>query len=372
MRNHWWNITCLIVGLLFTSCSEEPVESGFPCAEEQNERLQRDRFGKILEGQKSLADSLPCSLAYHLNEQDMRLIHQLEKYLVRQLPEANNEWASCGATDSLLSLFDLMRNFPRCDLDQLSNYMALKPIEGEDSSTCVLYTGYYTPVLEASKQKDQEFQVPIYSRKSEVIYTDSSGNDSTGYPVIAYLRDYFDRYQLFLQGSSKIKWFRGGTDYLVFEGTNNQSFLNLHKLLSQIGLQDSLPGKMTDQKIYYEKNKSALDSIWQDDNFLAFYSLSNRRVKTSSGIRPVARRTVAADKQVYPIGTILLGEVPVLNRRGKLIKYDYQLLYVIDVGGYIRGPDRLDLYFGEGRPALIASQLLSHYGRIWRIHSKIL
>ena len=372
MKNHWRNIIACFVGLLALSCSKEHPPSVLPCAEEQVQRLKRSRFGKIKAGQRPLADSLPCNLPLNLDDQDLELLKELEIYLQRQLPEPENEWAACREIDSLLSLYSLMQHFPGCHLDRLSDYIKLSPIEGEDSSACVLYTGYYTPRLRASKKEDSTFNIPIYSRKKEVIYSDSSGNDSIGHAVVAYLEDYFDRYQLFLQGSSKIEWRGGGKDYLVYEGNNRRSFLNLYNMLAKIGMADSLPGKMTDQRIYYEQDSERLDSIWEKDGFMAFFSLSSDKVKTSSGIQPVALRTVAADKKVYPGGTLLLGEIPQLNRRGLLIKYDYQLLYVIDVGGYIRGPNRLDLYFGQGRRALIASQLLSHYGRIWVVHSKVL
>lgn len=372
MKNHWRTIIACLVGLLTISCSEEPVSSSLACAEGQLERLSRNRFGKIAASQRPLADSLPCTMQLQLDKKDLQLLKQLEIYLERQLPGPEDEWAQCGPTDSLLSLYTLMQQFPRCSLDQLSDYLSLSSIEGEDSSACVLYTGYFTPLLNAAKKRDSMFKVPIYSRNTQFTYSDTSGNDSTGYAVVAFLSNHFDRYQLFLQGSSKIKWQDGGTDYLVYEGNNNHSFLNLYKLLSQIDLKDSLPGKMTDQRLYYEKNKWTLDSIWQRDSFIAFYSLSSHKVKTSSGIRPIAMKTVAADKKIYPIGTLLLGEVPILDSRGHLIRHDYQLLYVIDVGGYIRGPDRLDLYFGEGRRALIASQLLSHYGRIWIVRSNVL
>ena len=68
------------------------------------------------------------------------------------------------------------------------------------------------------------------------------------------------------------------------------------------------------------------------------------------------------DKKLYPYGALgfLIARKPVLNERGKIIEWKNFSRFVInqDTGSAIKGPGRMDLYFGVGE---LAGQAAGHY-----------
>src|SRR5215468_3634330 len=70
---------------------------------------------------------------------------------------------------------------------------------------------------------------------------------------------------------------------------------------------------------------------------------------------PITRgRSIATDSRLYPTGALafIFTQKPVLDPAGQLIGWTPFLRFVLnqDTGGAIRGPQRVDLYFGPEIP----------------------
>lgn len=76
-----------------------------------------------------------------------------------------------------------------------------------------------------------------------------------------------------------------------------------------------------------------------EEEYLEAVAMNGAGKKTSSGTKPRAKRTIAADTRFYPLGTIIF--IPEKNIMGK----------VEDEGSAVKGKKHIDIFCGYGRKA---------------------
>ena len=89
----------------------------------------------------------------------------------------------------------------------------------------------------------------------------------------------------------------------------------------------------------------------------------------AAGVPLVGQHSIAVDKNQIPLGSILLGEVPVLDENGYLTGHEFRILTAHDVGGAIN-EGHVDFFSGIGKIGEAKADALHHYGRIWLLVSK--
>jgi membrane-bound lytic murein transglycosylase len=323
----------------------------------------RSKNGKILVDTLNARDSLPCHVNLLINHQDRIISREIQNFLKSQDISGQNSEA--------YHLADALAAHINCEFQELSKFIELQGVTGKDSSGCVLFTAYYTPEYLARKNKDSIYSVPIYSTEKLVqLPTDSNIIDSTGYEVLAYLSSPYDRYQIYLQGSAKLLFENGESWYLIYSHDNGKSFRPFRKLFEIDSLRKLIGTSAQEQKSFAQKYPKLTSIAWASSEFIAFFRKNNKQVYSSTGIKPIPYKTVAADPSHYQPGTILLAEIPIPDGTGNLDYFKYQLLYVVDRGGFIRDDAHLDLYLGEGHQAAKKAALISHYGRVWQLKSR--
>lgn len=227
-----------------------------------------------------------------------------------------------------------------------------------------LLTGYYEPVLEASRLPSAAQQVPLYRPPAglgrrpwytrEEIDTLAAARAALRGREIAYVADPLDALALQIQGSGRVRIAepdgRVSTVRLAFAGSNEQPYRSIGSwLLQQGAIRDaSWPGI----KAWARANPQRVQELlWSNPRVVFFREepLSEFDAafgpRGAQGVPLTPGRSIAVDKESIPYGT------PVwLSSPGPLLALD-RLVFAQDTGSAIVGPVRADYFVGWGPEA---------------------
>jgi len=103
----------------------------------------------------------------------------------------------------------------------------------------------------------------------------------------------------------------------------------------------------------------------RNPSYVFFKNDPNGKVKGAAGVPLVSMASVASDRGVIPLGSVLLVEVPQIDNEGNWTgEHKLHLMVALDVGGAVNG-HHFDLYRGIGDQAGHIAGLSKHYGRVW-------
>ncbi|SCB99863.1 membrane-bound lytic murein transglycosylase A [Gilliamella bombicola] len=248
---------------------------------------------------------------------------------------------------------------------------------GQDGYGNVHLTGYYTPVIKARHTPTAEFKYPIYKMppktikgrlpSREQIYNGALSGKGL---EIAYSNSLMDNFIMEVQGSAYID-FEDGSPLVFFcyGGKNGHGYSSIGRLLVEQG--EIEKEKMSIQAIKdWAKNKSEKklkELLIQNRSFIFFKPQHNAEVKGAAAVPLVANASIASDKSLIPIGSVVLVDVPLLDNDGQYRgRRETRLMVALDVGGAIKG-HHFDLYLGIGDKAGKLAGYYNHYGRAWVI-----
>ncbi|OCG37002.1 MULTISPECIES: murein transglycosylase A [Gilliamella] len=247
---------------------------------------------------------------------------------------------------------------------------------GKDNYGNVHLTGYYTPVIRARHTPTAEFKYPIYKMpvktkgklpSREQIYNGALSGKGL---EIAYSNSLMDNFIMEVQGSAYID-FEDGSPLVFFcyGGKNGHGYSSIGRLLVEQG--EIEKEKISIQAIKdWAKNKSEKklkELLIQNRSFVFFKPQHNAEVKGAAAVPLEANASVAVDKSLIPIGSVVLVDVPLLENDGQYHgRREIRLMVALDVGGAIKG-QHFDLYLGIGDTAGELAGYYNHYGRAWVI-----
>lgn len=191
----------------------------------------------------------------------------------------------------------------------------------------VRITGYYTPILQASRVRTDEFQVPILRRPDDHVPAPAAiwagALDGQGLEM-AWLRSRKQLADAQLQGSCWVEYPDGKREHFGFGG-----------------------------------------SVRGGGSAYVFFIKVDEKVVGAGYFPLTAGYSVAVDPRFIPIGATLLAELPDMDPAGNLKGYTYRILFAQDRGGAILTTKRLDLYSGIGKKGLQEARKINGYGRLW-------
>ena len=248
---------------------------------------------------------------------------------------------------------------------------------GEDGRGNVHYTGYFTPVLEVRAKQDSIFNYPLYrfpskwsgplpSRKE----IDSEGALQDKDLEIAFAKSKLDVYFMHVQGSGIVEFEDGKTMLLAHAGSNNRAYKSIGKYMIEQGLTTKEKVSLKSIQNYFKEHPDQLDGILNINASYIFFVPQKSQPYGAGNIPLTPYHSIAVDKDVIPLGSCLLGSVPILDENRNFSHHEYRILIAQDVGGAINGPGHIDLYTGIGRSAKNAASNLHHYGRLWLLLPK--
>ena len=301
------------------------------------------------------------------------------------LHEAWNAWLkSCERPGPAFApLCPEVRRLSIASPDEQREWMVLRlqpyrvePLQGPADG---LLTGYYEPVLQASRQTGPGFAVPLHGvpaglgRKKpwftrQEIDTLPEARSALRGREIAWLADPLDALMLQIQGSGRLRITEpdGGqrTVRLAYAASNDQPYRSIGGwLLQQGAVRDaSWPGI----KAWVAQNPQRLNELlWSNPRTVFFREESLSELEASfgprgaQGVALTPGRSIAVDKESIPYGTPvwLASSGPVLNLQ--------RLVLAQDTGSAITGAVRADYFAGWGPEAGEIAGRLKQPLRLW-------
>ncbi len=245
----------------------------------------------------------------------------------------------------------------------------------------VLFTGYYQPVIDASPVETADYRYPVYREPDELRgrarkaagYTrrdiDVLGSlKGRGYEI-AWLRDPVDRFFLHIQGSGLLRMADGREIPLNFAATNGMRYTSIGKVLIDQGRLDGESMSMQRIRAWLAEFPGEREELFARNERYIFFRLDERGPLGSLGVPLTAGRSAAMDHRIYPKGALLFVETrtPVVDDDGALAGWRPVGRFVLnqDAGAAIRGPARVDLYFGAGDSAGAQAGYMKSPGRLF-------
>jgi membrane-bound lytic murein transglycosylase A len=257
----------------------------------------------------------------------------------------------------------------------------VEPLSAEAQS---MLTGYYEPVLKATRKPTATHKVPLwqppallaqrkpwYSRKE--IDTLPEAQAALRGREIAYVADPVDVLILQIQGSGKLQLTEVDgsqkTVRVAFAATNEQPYRSVGRwLLDQNAIRDaSWPGI----KAWIAANPTRVqEMLWSNPRVVFFKEEALDAVSSAQGPRGAqgvaltAGRSIAVDRESIPLGT------PVWMQTSGAALNTQRLVIAQDVGSAILGAVRADYYVGSGDQAGDVAGRLKQSLKLWVLWPK--
>ena len=248
----------------------------------------------------------------------------------------------------------------------------------------VLFTGYYQPVIDASPVETSDYRYPVYREPDELRGRQGRARKAAGYSrhdidvlgalkgkgyEIAWLRDPVDRFFLHIQGSGLLRMTDGRELPLNFAASNGRRYTSIGKVLIDQGTLDRETMSMQRIRAYLAEFPGEREALFARNQRYIFFRLGGKGPLGSLEVPLTAGRSAATDHRFYPKGALLFveTETPVVGGQGELAGLRPFVRFVLnqDTGAAIRGPARVDLYFGSGDEAGEQAGYMKSAGRLY-------
>jgi len=280
------------------------------------------------------------------------------------------------------------------------NFVVYRSV-GRNAEQEVLFTGYFEPTIQGSLTPDEHFRYPIYGVPDDLVnidlgvfreefrgvslvgrtegkrvvpyYTreeiDSSGKlAGKGYELV-WVADPVERFFLRIQGSGRIRLLNGDSIRLGYAAKNGWPWRPIGRLMIEEGLIPREAMSMQAIRRYLKQNPEKMSDIFSYDPSYVFFQAETGGPFGNIAVPLTAGRSIATDSSIFPKGALAFIECqkPVFAKDGVILGWVDFGRYVLnqDTGGAIRGPGRVDLFWGNGPFSRIAAGHLKHSGSLY-------
>ena len=256
----------------------------------------------------------------------------------------------------------------------------------------LLATGYYAPEIEGSRTHDPGYDVPVYRRPPDLVEMDSgvaAGGAPTGKKVRGRMQDgkfvpYYDRaaidagalanqgleiawvqdpvelFFLEIQGSGRLHLPDGSYMWIGYDTQNGYNYTGIGKLMRDRGLigpNTTYATSMQGIKAYLADHPDQRQALMEENKSVVFFhELLGGAPLGAMGAPVIGHVSVAADPAFTPLGAPLW----LSSDRAEVTG----LWVAQDTGGAIKGPNRVDTYWGAGVIAAITAGGMYAHGQM--------
>ncbi|HRJ51325.1 MAG TPA: MltA domain-containing protein [Candidatus Thiothrix moscowensis] len=238
----------------------------------------------------------------------------------------------------------------------------------------VQYGGYFTPVLNVSNTRTAEYRFPVYARPKGDAPLPSRRDIMSGALQgkgleIAWADNLVDYYFMQVQGSGLIRYPDGRTQLLGFAGKNSQPYTSIGRYMQEKGYlrTDNLSNNAIRQ--WLRLNPDKLDEVINANQSFVFFRPIKDGLRSASSLPVVAGHTASVDTTMIPFGSVLLAELPIRDKDGKIVQHEWRLLLATDRRTDDRGAVRIGIYTGEGEEGWAQAQRFYPAGRAFLLQS---
>ena len=250
----------------------------------------------------------------------------------------------------------------------LGDHFELRPLS---SSGKVKYTGYFTPLIDARRKPNKVFRYPIYGKPKQKPYPSRAeifnGALRGKNLEIAWVKDPIDLYLAQVQGSGILAFENGSIRRIHFAAHSNHPFISITRYLKQRGYIKQ-PSEQAMRR-WFKRHPKRLSVLNKNPRYV-FFKFGQYKHLTASGTPTVDGHTVAVNTKYIPFGSIILAKIPVRNRKGRVIRREWRLLFAQDRGAAITSKQHLDLYTGKGWQARQQANRITGLGEAYLLVKK--
>lgn len=280
-----------------------------------------------------------------------------------------------------------------------------RPVE-DSSEKKVLFTGYYEPIMKGNSKRSGEYQYPIYAKPDDLFainlgnfrkglkgkkiiariengavvpYYDRKSIDGFGLLLergleIAWLSDLVDVFFLHVQGSGIVEMTDGSKLNVNYAAANGREYRSIGRFMIKEGMVPKEMMSMKSIREYLKSNPGEMEKILFYNESYVFFRVVDEGPIGSTGVPVTAKRSIAADGRIFPKGGLafIQTEVPVTDAEGVVTEWKKISRFVVDQdsGGAIKGPGRIDIFFGTGDEAAMLAGNMNREGKIFYLIKK--
>jgi membrane-bound lytic murein transglycosylase A len=276
-------------------------------------------------------------------------------------------------------------------------FETLESVGGADGR--MLVTGYYEPVVEASERPTPEYAVPVlrlpddlievrldafdprhrgerlfgrvdgrrlvpYWRRAEI----DAGRLAGRGLELAWARDPVDVFFMEIQGSGTLRFPDGREQRVGYAGANGRAYRAIGRLLIDEGHVPREAMSMQAIRAWLAAHPGERRRVLEHNESYVFFRPLPGPPEGSLGRPLTPGRSVATDLRLFPPGALafLDTERPARAADGS-VRWTPLSRFVVnqDTGGAIRGPGRVDFFWGRGDDAAFAAGLMRQPGRLY-------
>ncbi len=261
-----------------------------------------------------------------------------------------------------------------------------------------LFTGYYLPVIQASRKRTGNYQLPLYGRPGDLVMVNLGAFDPklTGikisgrikdgklYPygitraqinkgalskvakVLFWTNNRVGRYFLQIQGSGYVQLKNGKQLLLGYAGENGFSSTIIGRVLVRRGLL-KLKGisALKVRQWLYQHPQQAQQMLNANKGFVFFKILSTKSPLGTQGVELTPGYSLAVDHALIPLGAPIWITTRIANVKNPQTSQPFHRLMVAqDTGGAITNIHG-DIFWGTGKRAETLASYQNYPGAFW-------
>ncbi|MDX1643609.1 MAG: MltA domain-containing protein [Thermoanaerobaculia bacterium] len=260
-----------------------------------------------------------------------------------------------------------------------------------------LFTGYYEPLLDGSRQRSERFDVPLYRKPDDIVEIDLErfhdrfeGQTISGRLTADSFEPYYERAEitagalagrglelvwvddaveaffLHIQGSGRVRLAEGGEMRVGYAGQNGRPYYAIGRELVARGAMTLEEVSLQSIRAWLAEHPSEAHAVMAvNPSYIFFRELDGEGPIGSLGVPLTPRRSLAVDATHLPLGAPLWLDATAPRADGSGDAPLRRLMVAQDTGGAIRGAVRGDVFWGHGAAAEAIAGRMKHPGRLW-------
>jgi len=272
---------------------------------------------------------------------------------------------------------------------------------GSDGRGKVLFTGYYEPDLQGSLHLSPNYPYPVYRKPDDWVsvnlglfnpkyageriigrcvnqtvmpYFSRDDIDSKGCLLekgceLLWVSDRVDLFFLHIQGSGQVLLEDGTVLHVNYDCANGRPYRSIGRLLIDEGSISEEEISMQQIRAYMKNHPEEIERIFNHNESYVFFRLVDQGPVGSIEVPLTPGRSVATDQRLFPNGALafIQSEKPIVSEDGIIQSWETFGRFVLnhDTGGALRGPGRVDLFWGSGPYAETAAGHMKHQGTLY-------
>ena len=280
---------------------------------------------------------------------------------------------------ALRRMLDLLADDPPADVLEArvnAEFDLFRSVGRDDGS--MLVTGYHEPIIEASDVPTAKYRVPIHGIPRDL----TSGHRGTYWSradiergrlgnrarPIAWAKDPVDVFFLEVEGSGTLR-LPGNRELRVgYAATNGRPYRSVGWLLIQQGKISPEAMTMRTLREWLTDNPGERARMLRFNESYVFFGVRSGPPVGSLGVPLTPGRSIATDARIFPRGALaFVRTTRPVELPGGLIGWKPVSRFVLnqDTGGAIRGPGRVDIFWGRGPEAELAASDMKESGELY-------